>query len=599
MDAGMKRKTLARWFAAPLFGLACLAAPAVRAQDPVILNQQFELRYDRWQVSGQENVTSADASYDFVVGAPVGSYRLGAMAFLGTLAYDRLTIGNRSSSSAGLNRYGFRISLFPYRRFHLTLDYAHQQSPAFFGAERTRSNTYGVDYRLRGIKGPNLRIAARYGDTDFYGDKESWTLWTVEGDQRVGRTFYSFQFFRQDMEFSAPGTHWSVNSLVAQADMRLNDVWRLSSYLTAAYFSGDTSMQVSSSLWGNIGPWTSASSASVTFEQGPNGSGYGLTLSQSLSRTYGPFTYFGSADLIGERVSYDVPGTSTPASNVGAIQGGAMWQFAQDWTLVGDVALLAGQRSQYNTGGTGLASSVHVGIARGGELPEILRHTLFFISDLTFDRAVSQEYPPGYVPQELAMQLVQRRLRQQGTLSFAADYWHSQANWDGRQDWFRVTGTMDVSARLKMLVIADWRKDNGFTFPDRYRKDEDITANASYSFGSSTVSASLGYFKSDLTGLKDAPTVLLPNRTTKFGTVGFSSIFWKIPCGFLVGRYDQGDGNPLTTYSLFGSLQYRRINLRVLYDYTQRADGWKASRISVDLLRVFDSLILWGRQRRR
>ena|GEM_PF-4367217 len=577
---------------------AALSGRAAQAGDPIILNQSFELRYDRWQTTQQESITTEDATYDFVVGAPVGSYRLGSVAFLGTVGYDRLTLGKDSSASAGLNRYGIRVFLFPYRRFHLSFDYAHQQSPSFFGSARMKSDVYGFEYRLRNFKWPNLRVAFRHGDSTLLENRETWNLWTVEGDQTMGRTYYTFQIFRQDMLDSVSGSGWAIDSLNARADTRLGGGWKLQNYLSASYFSGNTDFELGSSLWGPLGAWTSGSDVSLNVDRGPGGIGLAAVLSQSLSRTSGPITYFGSANLVAERASGRESAAASISNNIVSLQGGALWQFAPSWSVVGDASLLAGARNPL-TGATGLAYTVHAGIIQGGDLPGFLRHSLFFLSDLSFNHHINQEYPPGYVPSELAEQLVQRRLRQQGGLDFAADFWHSQAQGGGRQDWFRVTGTLRVSTRFRMLVIADWRKDDHYTFLDRRREDEDVTANATYTFGRSVVSASTGYFKTDDTLSQSAVTGLLLNRKTVYGSVGFNSALWKIPYGFLVSRYDQGDGNPLTTYSLYSSLQYRRISLRVLYDFSKRADGWSSSRISVDLMRVFDSLILWGSRMRR
>ena len=71
---------------------------------------------------------------------------------------------------------------------------------------------------------------------------------------------------------------------------------------------------------------------------------------------------------------------------------------------------------------------MNLGIARGGDVPELIRHSLFFLSDWSFNRRVREEYPPDFVPSELAQELFQRRMRQMGSFGFTADLWRISDN---------------------------------------------------------------------------------------------------------------------------------------------------------------------------
>ncbi len=565
------------------------------ASEPLFLTQALEFRYDRWQQTYADTNTSGIADYNFMLQAPVATYRLGSLTVTGTLEYDRQTAGHRSSSSAGLNRYGFHLFLFPYRRFHLSLDYIHSQSPSYFGGERVKGDLYGLEYSLRNRRWPNLTFTLRRGETWDSTSNETWTQGTLTGNQTIGSTFYNFSVNDQEMKFSNVGSTWSVLTATGSTDTLLKNRWRLRTNLNFTDNAGDWSLGLSGTAWGDWRGWTSVTDMEIGALKGVVASGESLGISQSLAKTLNRYTIYGSASVIGLTGSaYDTGGSGSSNSAV-SLQAGGMVQVGGGWSVVADASL---QRAMHEVQVAGVMSpnvtTLHAGIVHGGDLPSILRSSLFFVSDLSFNSHLRSDYPPGYVPAELANQIMQRRVQQQGLITFAADYYDSQRAGGGKQDWARMTGSLQAGRHFSMLVIGDWIRDNAFTQCGHRPPAELHSANMVFSFSHASISASGGYFKETLSGPLAPPPGLLNDRPTTFYTVGFNSYVWKMAYGLYASRYDQGDGNPLTTYSLYDTINFRRISFKLIYEWTERKDGYKTSHLSLDLLRVFDTMAFFA-----
>jgi hypothetical protein len=59
-------------------------------------------------------------------------------------------------------------------------------------------------------------------------------------------------------------------------------------------------------------------------------------------------------------------------------------------------------------------------------------------------------------------------------------------------------------------------------------------------------------------------------------------------------RWDTGIGLPTRDLNTHAALDFRQISLSVNYEVVHRADGFRSTRVTVNLLRWFDTLTLWG-----
>lgn len=582
----------------------------VGAQEPVILNQRFQLHYNRWQSDQSLATSTTQANYEFNVGLPILTYRLGAIAFNGSMDYDRLSIGDESSHALGINRYGVRATLFPYRPFHLTFNYSHSQSPALAGLERMTGNIFGLGLNYRGRKVKDVEVSIRRGTTSQAGSGEDWSLWTLVARQDVRGTHVTVNATHQDFGSSEGGLRWQSSSLYAATDTTFDRTWVLRTNLQADDAAGARTLSTDLNLTGTLGRWTSTSSLFLSQINGDVSGSRSTMLSQSLASNSERFSTFSSAALS----SVQLQG-GEGNSNRGTLLLGGAYNLGQGWRASIDVG------QSFGSGGQGARTSqgqplsdassqnlrtVHGGISQGGDLPGIIQRTLFFLSDLSFQRRVTDGYPPGYVPAELAAEMAQRRIRQNGNFSFAGDVWHMQAErGDGREDWARLTGQLRLNAGLTFLVIGDWKKDEGISLPGTSMDSKAFTLNGSYRFGASSVVTNAGYSKNEqstlpgnevsgLTPSLDPSTAAGANR---YFSVAFNSRVWLVPYGVQWTKYEDGWQPPTRAVMGFLMLNFRQVNLRVTYESVRRGNGLNYNRVTVDLLRLFDTIAFEGFRR--
>ena len=581
------------------------------AQEPVTLNQRFQLHYSRWQSDQNAAATTTRASYDFNLGLPVLTYRLGAIAFNGSMDYDRLSTGTESNGALGLNQYGVRATLFPYRPFHLTFDYSHAQSPGLAGLERVTGNVYGMGLNYRGRTVQDFEVSVRRGVTSQAASAEDWSLWKLVARQKIRGTQVSITATHQDFGSSEGILRWRSSNLYAATDTTLSRTWYLRTNLQADEGAGARSLSTDLSLTGTPGHWTSISSLSMSQNQGDTWGSRSAMLSESLALNGERFSAFSSAALSSIQIQGGPGGT-----NMGTALVGGAYSFGQGWRVSADVSQSfggSGQGAGTAQGRSGGAASpqnlttVHGGISQGGDLPGVIQRTLFFLSDRSFQRRVADGYPPGYVPAELATEMAQRRIRQSGNFTFAGDLWHLQAgNDEGRADWARLTGQVRLNAGLTFLVIGDWRKDEGISVPGTRTDSKAFTVNGSYRFGVSSVIANAGYSKNEQSALPGNDTPVLTaaldpsgaGSANRFLSLGFNSRFWLIPYGVQWARYEDGWQPATRSFSGYCMLNFRQIKLRISYESVRRGNGSRYNRVTVDLLRLFDTIALWGFGRR-
>lgn len=581
----------------------------VVAQESVSLDQRFQLHYSRWQVGQSAAAATTQATYDFNLGLPVLTYRLGAIALLGSMDYDHRSIGGESSGTLGLNRYGMRATLFPYRPFHLSIDYSRTQSPAIAGLERMTGDTYGARLNYRGRAVKDFEISFKRGSDSQAASKEDWSLWTLVARQDISGTHFSLTASHQDFGGSE-GLRWRRSDLYAATDTTLSRAWALRTNLEADESAGVRALTTNLNLTGTLAHWISISSLSFGQTGGSATESRSAMLSQSLAMNNERYSIFSSAALSSAQAQ-----GGQGDSNRGTLLLGGAYSLGQGWRASLDVSQSFGTVDQRATTSQGQPwggayqsnlRTIHGGISQGGDVPGIIQRTLFFLSDQGFQRRIAEEYAPGYVPSELAAEMSRRRFRQSGNFNFAGDLYHIQAEGsEGKSDWARLTGQVSLNAGLTFQVIGDWKKDTGLSLPGTRTDSKVFSVNGAYRFGASSVVTNAGYSKNEQSSIPGsepsgpAPT-LDPSGVgapSRFLSLGFNSRFWLIPYGLQWMKYEDGWQPSTRTLTGFLTLNFRQVSLRVTYQSARKADGFRENRVTVDLLRWFDTIAFGGFKR--
>ena len=578
----------------------------VDAQEIVTLDQRFQLHYSRWQSGQGAAAASTQSTYAFNLGMPVLTYRLGALALTGSVDYERQSSGGVSSGSLGLNRYGLKSTLFPYRPFHLTFDYSHSQSPGIAGLGSVSGDTYGLGLNYRGRSVQDLNISFRQGSNTQAASREGWSLWRMVARQEVRGTRLSFDATHQDFG-SSEGMRWRSSTLFAATDTAFSRAWALRSNLQADESGGSRTLNTALSLTGTPGRWNWISSLSLNENQGSSTRSRATLLSQSVALNGTRFSAFSSAALS----SLQIQGGQGDANRGTLLLGGA-YALGRGWRASLDVSESFGTVTQAATPPQGQPGgdpsqqnlkTIHAGLSQGGDVPAIIGRTLFYLSEQRFQRSVAEDYAPGYVPSELAAEMARRRFRQSGNFVFAGDFFHTQTQGGGSKlDWGRVTGQLRMNAGWTLQIIGDWRKDDGLAVPGARVESKNVSLNGAYHFGVSSIISNVGYSNSQQSYLPGyqafAPAATLDvaraSQASRFLSLGFNSRFWLLPYTLQWTKFEDGWQAPTNAFVGFFTLNFRQVSLRMSYQEIRRGDGLRDNRISVDLLRWFDTIAFRG-----
>lgn len=567
------------------------------AQEPVMLAQNFEWRFQQWQVN-QTNSSTSQATYDFTVGLPVFTYRLGALALTGALTYDRLTAHDetyRTEAAFGVSSAGARLNLFPYQPFKVRLDFTRTRTPGLLGAEPFRGDIFGagIGYRGRYVKDVDLsfrKSILRQGDR-----KETWSTLDLHGNQRFGITEVNFQGLRQDFAASTYIPAWRNTHAILRTETVFSPTWRFRTTESMERFQDSRWLDGDATLQGYAGAWTNLTTLGYRGTQSGSFHTHSESLGESLAWKHERWILAGTAAI--SRIQDNLDRSAQNASFITTLN----TKLGTGWNAVGSVATSSRSGSLLSGPGAKNSTSFQVGLIRGGDLPDQLRHSLFLVSDWSFDRWRNEVYPPGYLPGELADQLVQRRLRQQGRLDFSMDLGRTvERGGQGSQDWARMSGNLSAGPNLRMLVLGDWRRDDGFTLPGMRTTNTAFTSNASYALGRVSLTATLGLTKNRQEGvatdaLQPSPDLSqgLAFGTTRFEAVGFNMRMGKVPMGVLWTRLDPGFGPKSQALSAHVDLDYRLISFRITYDEGHQQGGLHTRRVMVTLHRFFDTVAIW------
>jgi hypothetical protein len=585
-----------------LAALACSPLLLV-AQEPVLFAQNFELRFQQWQIN-QSKSSTTQATYDFTFGLPVFTYRLGAMALTGSLVYDRATVHDETLQSRptdladaafGLNSAGARFNLFPYRPFRVRFDYQRTKTPGLLGNLPIRGDIFGAGVAYRGHYVNDLDLSFRKSTLRQDQAKESWSTLDFNALQRFGATEVTLLAQRQEFEATAFIPAWRNTHAVMRTETVLSPTWRLRTTESIENFMGSRWMDGDATLQGFTGNWTNLTTLGFRSTSAGEYRSNSTSAGQSVSMKKGQWHLTGTAAFskLGDSLGRDAQNGSLVATINTALGTG--------WNFVSSLAATSMSGSLLPSTGAKGSTSVQFGLVRGGELPDLVRHSLFLVSDWTFDRYRNEAYPPGYLPAELADQLVQRRLRQRGRLGFSMDLGRtSERGGSGTQDWARVSGDLTAGSNFRMMVLGDLRKDDSFTLPGVRTTNRAFTGNASYSLSRVSLTATLGLTRYEQEGGSTQDGQPAPGAhqgpgqgATRYEAAGLNVRLWKMPVGVLFTRLDPGIGPSTQAVSTHMDLDYRLISFRVTFDEGRQSDGLRTRRVMLTLRRFFDTVALW------
>lgn len=567
---------------------------AALAEDyPLLINQRFQLHYNQWQMSQAPATSTSQAVYEVEAAVPIVTYRLGALALNGAVEYNRLAYGPEADSQTGISRYGARLSLFPYRPFRMYLDYQHSQTPDLFGSGRVLGNTWGggITYGSRFLQ--DVRLSYRNGTSKLAELRDDWSQWKLEANQRIGNTQLQLHSTRQEFQTFGADKGWRLFIVNLDTESHIGRDWFMRTRSQLQDNQGSRWFDLGATFYGPIaGSWHSLTTASG----GATTAGDYRTANTFASESLVFVTGRWHTHTSGAFSQSDTAATGQGV-HVGTAALGATYSLSQDWRVHGDLGASKVRQTFSSQDLSRTTTTVNVGVARGGDVPELIRHTLFFFSDWTFDRRIREEYPPNFVPTELAQEMLRRRMRQTGSFGFTADLWRMSDNVNqGRLDWARVTGQIQTRGNYTLYLAGDYKHNADMSQLGLDTRTADLVANSSYRLGNTALTASMGYSSSrqSLTPAAAASGFTLPGTRqdgqSRNFSLGLTSRILKVPFGVMILRYDPPLTNPTTTVSTWADLSFRQVSLRVRYEVSRMDNGFRSNRFTLDLLRWFDTI---------
>lgn len=582
----------------PLTTLLLAAPLSLGAQEVATWDHSLSMSYfgseaSLGALSSRSTYTKAD--YQFDLGMPVLTYRLGALNLGGSVGYVRQALDGEADSATGLNTVSLAGALFPYQPYHITFDVTRTTAPSLFGSGLNTGQSESVDWIYRGRRVQDIRISFRHGTLEGSGLEGGFTSWVVTENQRVGRTDFRFYGDHQEADFGPNATYRSTTANASSRTPLFGD-WTWTNNATVLDFQGARMAQVGSGIVGSRGPWTSTTFLDLAYEDGHGTSSRSGGLSQALARTWGKTTTFGIVGLSGGSTS------SGLRSSAGNLVLGATFRLSAEWTVSGDVSG-AWNRSGAQTEGFGQSAgpsrAVHAGLSWGGAMTDLIRHAFFYWSDLRFKQRIEEDYPPDYLPPELQKAQMRRRMDQEGSLQFSADAYYLTNGGPGSQLWYRMQGGLHFGNGLMLQTIGDLRMDNGMSDPSLRFRNEHLTIFGAFQVGKFSLRANGGYSRATSTPVSGAMTGggysdLINGKAVTYFGLGMNGTALGTPLGAMVMRNNDALGYRTTTLFTYTALSIRKLNFSLNYQRGWRSDGLRTSQISLQLSRWFDTIPLWG-----
>lgn len=579
------------------FLLAGAASLAPAADPALVLNQRFQLQFDQWRQNYAADTSITRATYDLETALPVFAYRLGTLVLDSSLEYNRYDYGDLSVSSLGVNRYGCRVGLFPYRPFRIFLDFQHNSSPDYLGAGKVMGNTYGAGFRYAGRLVQDVQLSYRRGENRMRGESDVWSLLKLDANQRIGQTMIQFRSSQQTYHATDLQDGWKLTLATLDTETPLSGEWDFRTRAQGTGTRGHEWFDAGASLSGITDGLTSLTTLSLSQNTAEGIQTRSLFASQSVTTSEDPWTSYLTAAF---------NRSLTPAMGQGAVgatvAAGQVYRFDPEWRVHTGVALASDDQTFANGEQKTNTVSLNLGVSRGGDIPKLLQHTLFFLSDQNFERKIREDYPPDYMPNELANVLLKRRIRQSGDFGFTADLWHvSSRGGDGKLDWAQVTGHVQTLGNLQMFLVGDWRHNDQLDIPGVLTEESSASFNGSIEIvRGSQILGSAG-----LSGSRQRvdPALLPSTGQATFGdarshwaffTIGGSTRLYRMPVGVLTTRFVPSTGPGMTTFTAHADLHFREVSMRLVFETLRQDNGLKSSRISFNLLRIFDTVAFGG-----
>lgn len=581
-----------------LLAFSLLLVPVVLgAQEVVTLNQGLVMVLDASQAGGggsSDRALGMQADYRFDVGMPILTYRLGTLNLGGNLDWTWQSVYGEQASALNLNSIGVAGSLFPYQPYQFSFDYTHNTSPNLFGGGKSSSDNLGLGISYQGRLLQHLRMDYRRGTTSGFAQGD-FSSYSIQEDQHLGSTDLQFQGDR--LEYTSAGITWRYTNLFASAYSPLSRDWLLMNHMRFMTNQDSRQTQFGSLLMGKPGDWTSVTSLDAGQDAFSLQTSRRLGLNQSLARTWGRMSGFTMAGVATASQSGE-----SSASHATHLTLGGVYKLTQAWSLVGDVSgAWAGQANGpgESANPSMQARAFHVGLTWGGKLPDQLRHLLFYWNNLQFQRRLAEDYPPDYLPQEMTQMLVQRRREQDGPLAFSTDLYRND-NDLGHQLWYRMNGTLSLGMGLMVQIMGDLRRDVGFSDPKGQATDQNINLYGTQRLGRGSLSFSYGHYRSDQsilsTSSRDSGSGVpfASSASSTSYSLGWNTFVTNIPVGTYLLRGIDARGLVTSRLAAFTDASIGKLRFRILYQHGWRSDGTRGDQLSINLLRTFDTIALWG-----
>lgn len=521
----------------------------------------------------------------FVLDPRLGTWELNAGLLLLTGEQN-----GKSGTAAALGRYGAALHLFPYRKFPLSLYYSKDFRPAIFGYPKAESTRMGFQLGLLSRRFGTSTLSYDTVDYSYGGREETRSLARFKQNRRFGRLTEELSY--EDHEFTYPA--YTFRMKLGQLGLRYD--LKEGSYLQSqTQFQEDSSQDRSSRLWSEELNWiqnfrqdwtmiarVGAREGSSTY-QDLSALGASATL-QWLPESW---AVFGGAAY--DTLDVTVPAGTGASLTTSQVFGGATRYFGPRLQVTADLAVGQERREPailYGEDGTLLTA--HAGISSGNGLPQWASSLAYRYRTISFERRMSEWFPPGYASPEVQMLRNDYYIRtHSGSSGVAADLYHQEAaGW--KVDALVASGSLRLNHTLALRSRLDLRKESsrgGGSDLAALWLGADYNSPKGYSLG-----GSLNFSKAS-SRFEPAAVPAAPGGTVDWDEIGIGLYFSRTFGIFPVSAQVQYTTNSLGYDTLFlhaeTSMQLRDLRFRVIYQYSRTGSGPYSHRFYIDLLRLF------------